>query len=118
MATVPVDEGKVRACRELAANIARDVQGYIDLHTSVGVERTILRAYGAEGADAEGAPLVNLAVDRYKDAGLLDRGILYFVGRALLAGSRSVQEAAEALAYGDLDTGEGEKVVDFLDRLA
>jgi beta-lysine 5,6-aminomutase alpha subunit len=107
MATVPVDEGKVRACRELAANIARDVQGYIDLHTSVGVERTILRAYGAEGADAEGAPLVNLAVDRYKDAGLLDRGILYFVGRALLAGSRSVQEAAEALAYGDLDTGEG-----------
>jgi beta-lysine 5,6-aminomutase alpha subunit len=100
MATVPMDERKVAHCRELAAHIAEDVQSYIDRHTSVGVERTILRAFGIEGADDQGAPLVNVAVDRYHKAGLLGRGISFFLGRALLAGAKNVQDAAERLAFG------------------
>ncbi len=100
MARVPVDEKKVATCRALAAHVADDVQRYIDGHTSVGVERTILRAFGAEGVDDQGAPLVNLAIDRYQKAGLLGRGISYYLGRALLAGARDVQEAAERLAFG------------------
>ncbi|HEY8079070.1 MAG TPA: lysine 5,6-aminomutase subunit alpha [Labilithrix sp.] len=103
-----MDEKKVARCRELAAAVADDVQKYIDAHTSVGVERTILRAYGADGVDDQGAPLVNLAVDRYASAGLLGKGISYFIGRALLAGARDVQDAAERLAYGpEVDRGEG-----------
>jgi beta-lysine 5,6-aminomutase alpha subunit len=106
MATVPMDERKVAHCRELAAHIAEDVQSYIDRHTSVGVERTILRAFGVEGADDQGAPLVNVAVDRYHKAGLLGRGISFFLGRALLTGSTTVQDAAERLAFGhDIDDG-------------
>ncbi|MCL2449622.1 MAG: lysine 5,6-aminomutase subunit alpha [Polyangiaceae bacterium] len=93
-------------CRELAASIAADVQRYIDAHTTVGVERTILRAYGAEGVDGEGVPLVNVAVERYRAAGLLGRGIAYFLGRALAAGARSPQDAAERLAFGpEVDNG-------------
>jgi beta-lysine 5,6-aminomutase alpha subunit len=108
MLRVPMDEKKVARCRELAAAVADDVQGYIDTHTSVGVERTILRAYGVEGVDDQGAPLVNLAVDRYAKAGLLGRGISFFLGRALLAGARDVQDAAERLAYApEIDRGEG-----------
>jgi beta-lysine 5,6-aminomutase alpha subunit len=107
MASVPMDQAKVARCREIAKNIAADVQRYIDEHTTVGVERTILRAYGAEGVDAEGAPLVNTAVERYREAGLLGRGIAYFLGRALLSGARSTQDAAERLAFGpDVDRGE------------
>ncbi len=103
-----MDEEKVASCRALAASVATDVQRYIDGHTSVGVERTMLRAFGVEGLGAEGAPLVNLAVDRYHAAGLLDRGISFFVGRALLAGAKNVQDATERLAYApDLDRGEG-----------
>lgn len=56
MLRVPMDEKKVARCRELAAAVADDVQTYIDTHTSVGVERTILRAYGASGVDDQGAP--------------------------------------------------------------
>src|SRR5579859_7811928 len=109
MATVPMDVQKVARCRALAAEIADDVQRYIDAHTSVGVERTILRAYGAEGVDQQGAPMVNVAVDRYAKAGLLGRGIALYLGRALLAGAGSPQEAAERLAFGpELDRGEGE----------
>jgi beta-lysine 5,6-aminomutase alpha subunit len=108
MLRVPMDEKKVARCRELAAAVAEDVQGYIDGHTSVGVERTILRAYGVDGVDDQGAPLVNLAVDRYAKAGLLGRGISFFLGRAIMAGARDVQDAAERLAYApELDRGEG-----------
>ena len=67
----------------------------------------ILRAYGVDGVDDQGAPLVNIAVERYAKAGLLGRGISYFLGRALLAGADGLQEAAERLAYApELDRGE------------
>lgn len=108
MLTVPMDTSKVERCRALAASIADDVQRYIDGHTSVGVERTILRAYGVEGVDDQGAPLVNVIVDRYAKAGLLGRGISFFLGRALLAGAADVQDAAERLGFApELDAGEG-----------
>jgi beta-lysine 5,6-aminomutase alpha subunit len=111
MATVPMDTGKVARCRALAGEIADDVQTYIDRHTTVGVERTILRAYGADGVDDQGAPLVNTAVERYREAGLLGRGIALPLGRALLAGAASPLEAAERLAFGPeidrLESGPG-----------
>ncbi len=107
MLTVPMDTEKVARCRKLAGAVADDVQTYIDSHTSVGVERTILRAFGADGVDDQGAPLVNLVVDRYAAAGLLGRGISFFLGRAILAGAADIQDAAERLAYGpELDKGE------------
>ncbi len=103
-----MDVGKVARCRALADEIAGDVQRYIDRHTTVGVERAILRAYGADGVDDKGVPLVNTAVDRYRTAGVLDRGIAFHLGRALVAGARDVQDAAERLAFAPgVDSGEG-----------
>jgi len=108
MLTVPMDPQKVARGRELAGAVADDVQRYIDRHTSVGVERTVVRAFGVEGVDDQGAPLANVVVDRYAKAGLLGRGISFFLGRAILAGARDVQDAAERLAYGPkIDSGEG-----------
>jgi beta-lysine 5,6-aminomutase alpha subunit len=107
MASVPMDVAQVARCRALAGEIADDVQRYIDAHTTVGVERTILRAYGATGADDQGVPLVNVAVARYHEAGLMGRGIAYFLGRALIAGAASPQDAAERLAFGpEIDRGD------------
>jgi beta-lysine 5,6-aminomutase alpha subunit len=100
MATVPVDLAAVDACRASAAEIADDVQRFIDRHTTVGVERTVARAYGVVGADAEGTPLANKLVDRLHERGLTGCGVAYFLGAALLDGAPSVQEAAETLAYG------------------
>jgi beta-lysine 5,6-aminomutase alpha subunit len=107
MAAVPMDTGKVARCRAIAAEIAADVQRYIDAHTSVGVERTVLRAYGAEGIDDQGVPLVNTAVERYRAEGLVGRGIALFLGRALLAGAAGVQDAAERVAFAEIDRGAG-----------
>jgi beta-lysine 5,6-aminomutase alpha subunit len=100
MAQVPVDLAAVDACRASAADVADDVQRFIDRHTTVGVERTVARAYGVVGADAEGTPLANKLVDRLHEQGLAGRGVAYFLGRALIEGAESVQDAAETLAYG------------------
>ncbi|HVK70016.1 MAG TPA: lysine 5,6-aminomutase subunit alpha, partial [Polyangium sp.] len=100
MAKVPLDHATVDACRAAAAAIADDVQRFIDRHTTVGIERTVARAYGVTGADPEGTPLANALVDRIHKAGHTGRGVAYFLGRALLEGASSAQEAAEQIAYG------------------
>ena len=79
MARVPVDQASVDACRAAAADIADDVQRFIDTHTTVGVERTVARAYGVVGADSEGTPLVNKLVDRLHSAAHTGRGVAYFL---------------------------------------
>ena len=100
MAKVPMDPAVVAACRQCASDIADDVQRFIDRHTTVGIERTVARAYGVTGADPEGAPLVNKLIERIHARGGTGRGVAYYLARALLDGATSVQEAAEALAYG------------------
>ncbi len=104
MHPLPIDQAVVDDCRRLAADIAGAVQRFIDGHSTVSIERTVLRAYGVDGADADGVPLVNSAVERYLAAGALGRGIAWWLGRALARGAADPQEAAEQLAYDELDT--------------
>src|SRR5579862_181005 len=121
MASVPVDTAKVATCRALAADVASDVQSYVDRHTTVGVERAILRAYGVEGASDQGVPIVNTVVERYQAAGLLGRGIALYLGRALVDGARDVPDAARRLAHGarvydgDVDAAERDRIDAALD---
>ena len=108
MHPLPIDNAIVDDCRRLAGDIAGGVQRFIDAHTTVSIERTVLRAYGIDGADAEGVPLVNSCVDRYLASGGLGHGIAWWLGRALARGAADPQEAAEALAYGsEVDSGAG-----------
>jgi beta-lysine 5,6-aminomutase alpha subunit len=100
MAKVPVDDRVVDSCREMASNVADDVQRFIDAHTTVGVERTTARAYGVEGLDDQGAPLVNVLVDRCHAQGHIAHGIALFLGQALANGAATINDAAERLAYG------------------
>src|ERR1700690_3900687 len=99
MHPLPIDPAVVDSCRELAASVAEQVQAFIDRHSTVSIERSVLRAYGVEGADPDGVPLVNTCVERIRAAGTLGRGIATFLGRALARGAATPQEAAELLAY-------------------
>ncbi|MDW8282365.1 MAG: lysine 5,6-aminomutase subunit alpha [Myxococcales bacterium] len=108
MQPLPIDPDIVAECRALAGAIADSVQRFIVDHTTVSIERTVLRAYGIEGVNPDGVPLVNTCVDRYHERGLLGWGIAFFLGWALVRGARTPQEAAEELAYGEapgLDLG-------------
>lgn len=103
MGLIALDDALVARCRSLASDIAGEVQRFIDSHTSSGVERTVLRALGVEGVDAQGAPLVNTLVDRLQRHGLLGLGAAFFVGREMLRRRCSAQVAAEILAYGEAE---------------
>ncbi|TMB30074.1 MAG: D-lysine 5,6-aminomutase subunit alpha, partial [Deltaproteobacteria bacterium] len=71
MAELFVDAEKIARARELARSAGMGVQAFIDRHTTVSIERTVLRLLGISGAGTRGAPLANLIVDRLRDAGVL-----------------------------------------------
>jgi beta-lysine 5,6-aminomutase alpha subunit len=83
MAQLFVDPEKIARAREFAQTAARGVQGFIDQHTTVAIERTVLRLLGISGAGSSGAPLANLLVDKLRDAGVLQHGAAFWLGRAL-----------------------------------
>jgi beta-lysine 5,6-aminomutase alpha subunit len=85
MAQLFVDAEKIARARDLARSAAMGVQSFIDRHTTVSIERTVLRLLGISGAGSRGAPLANLMVDRLRDAKVLEKGAAYWLGRALRA---------------------------------
>ena len=58
-----IDTSVVAACRALAARIARPVEDFIAAHSTVAVERSVLRLLGVDGVNGEEIPLPNLLVD-------------------------------------------------------
>src|SRR5437764_6056089 len=98
-----ISDEQVAHARALARDICEPIFQLIDQHTTVSVERTVLRWFGVEGVGAMGAPLVNLMVDRLHQAGVLGRGAAYWYGRALRMGAKSPLEAVERLTAAPLD---------------
>jgi beta-lysine 5,6-aminomutase alpha subunit len=116
MQPLPIDPRIVDDCRALARQVAGEIQAFIDRHTTVAIERTVLRAYGIEGADPDGVPLVNTCVERVRAAGRLGRGIAAALAEKLIRGAANPQEAAEAIAY-EPDPGPGDEWQPSIDEL-
>ena len=98
-----ISDEQVAHARSLAAQIADPIFSLIQKNTTVSVERTVLRWFGVDGVGAMGAPLVNLMVDRLREAGVLGRGAAYWYGRALRMGATSPLDAVERLTAAPLD---------------
>jgi len=101
-----LDFKKVEYARNLAKDIAADVQRFVDKHTTVSVERTITRLLGIDGVDNTGVPLPNVVVNQIKEKGLLSEGISLFMGNAILETGMTPQEIAEEIAKGKLNITE------------
>ena len=97
MAGAFIDDAKIARARQLADEITAPVLETIGRHTTVSIERTVLRLLGISGAGPRGVPLANVMVDRLRDAGVINRGAAYWFGRALRMGARSPMEAVERL---------------------
>ena len=93
----------VDSARQHAANIAHDMQDFIDRHTTVSTERTIVRLLGIDGVDEVDTPLPNVVVDHLKEAGALPTGAAYWIGNAIVQTGKTPQEIAEEVAAGKLD---------------
>jgi beta-lysine 5,6-aminomutase alpha subunit len=97
---LPLDRAKVERCRGLADRITAQVHDLVRCHTTVAIERTVLRLLGMHDVGPRGVPLVNLAVDALHERKLLGRGAAYWMGWALRHGATDpagVVERLEAL---------------------
>ena len=98
-----LDPKVVDSARQHAANIAHDMQEFIERHTTISTERTIVRLLGVDGVDDVDTPLPNVVVDQLKEAGALPTGAAYWIGNAIVQTGKTPQEIAEEMAEGKLD---------------
>ena len=98
-----LDPKIIDSARSCAADIAKDMQEFIDRHTTVSTERTVLRLLGVDGVDDVETPLPNVVIDHIKEAGGLPRGIAYWMGNAMIQTGLAPQEIAEKISAGELD---------------
>jgi len=78
-----LDPAVVRRARTLATRAAAPVEEMARTHTTVSVERAVLRLAGVTGADAEQIPWVNRCVDAVRDQVGLGQGVALPVWDAL-----------------------------------
>ena len=98
-----LDFAQVAVAKQLAKSIADQVQQFVDGYTTVTVERTLCRLIGIDGIDENGVPLPNVVVDSLLEKGVLNQGVLYFIGNAILETGKDPQAIAEAVMNGQLD---------------
>jgi len=77
-----LNQKTIDSARFHAGKIADSIQSFIDIHSTVTVERAVCRLFGLSGVDKEGVPVSNILVDELKDRGLLFRGAARFIGEA------------------------------------
>ncbi|HXZ65315.1 MAG TPA: lysine 5,6-aminomutase subunit alpha [Streptosporangiaceae bacterium] len=96
-----LDPAVVREARELAARAGQPIVELASTHTTVSIERAVLRLAGLRGADADGLPWVNRLADAVADATGLQHGAALPVWDALITGGYDdLVTLAEAAAQG------------------
>ncbi len=98
-----LDFSKVERARASARRIALDTQAFIDLHTTVTVERAVCRLLGIDGVNESEVPLPNVVVDHMMERDILSLGAAYCIGNAMISTGLSPQGVAEAINNGAID---------------
>ena len=100
-----IDSSQVARARELSRHIVAPLHAYFLAHSSVAIERAVLRLYGVDGVDSreDDIPWPNRAVDRLVADGRVSRGSAWALGFASVTTGLDVQGAAEAIARGEID---------------
>jgi len=98
-----LDPKVIDSARSSAAKIAENMQTFIDRHTTISTERTVIRLLGVDGVDDVESPLPNVLADAIKDGGGLPRGAAYWIGNAMIQTGFTPQQIAEKVADGSLD---------------
>ncbi len=98
-----LDMQLVEKARGHARDIAENIQEFIDMHTTVTVERTILRLLGIDGVDDIERPIPNIIVDEIRNNAGLDLGVSYWIGNAMIEyDNKSPQDIADMVVAGDM----------------
>jgi beta-lysine 5,6-aminomutase alpha subunit len=98
-----LDPKVVRTARRLAAKAGRPVVDLARSHTTVSVERAVLRLAGVAGADSDGIPWVNRLVDAVREDVGLGHGVALPVFAALAEdGAEDLTVLAQKAAAGSV----------------
>lgn len=97
-----LDPELIGKARTHAKKIVRQITPLILSHSTVSVERTVLRLLGVNGVDPEGIPLPNVAIDHLNEHNLLEEGAARAVARACLHYKSEPQILVERLARNEL----------------
>ena len=97
-AKLGLDPAVVREARALASRAGQPIVDLARAHTTVSVERAVLRLAGLDRADADGMPWVNRLVDAVRDTAGLQHGVALPAWDTLLAGGYDDLTALAAAA--------------------
>jgi len=107
MAHLSLDQKKIARCRELAKIVSDPVEKMIAAHTTIAIERSVLRLWGVNGAtkQAEGQyfPHVNTIAEQLLKGGGLSKGAAYWFANGMVQKKMPVAELAEAVATRKVD---------------
>jgi beta-lysine 5,6-aminomutase alpha subunit len=81
-----LDPAVVRQARELARRAGQPIVELARTHTTVSVERAVLRLAGLDGADDDGMPWVNRLSDSVRETAGLEHGVALPAWDAMLTG--------------------------------
>lgn len=98
-----LDNAKIALARETAGKIADQLHSWIGDYTTTTTERAAARLLGIDGVDKGGVPLANVVVDKLQQAGILDRGLVPWLARAVVCRDEPPQRIAETLAGGEIE---------------
>ncbi|HET6895366.1 MAG TPA: lysine 5,6-aminomutase subunit alpha, partial [Candidatus Baltobacteraceae bacterium] len=96
-----IDRRLVDSARELAAAIVAPVSDFIAAHSTVSVERSVLRLLGVDGVGPEDVPVPNIIVDALDDAQRA-RGAALAFGRGLAQTGLAPKALAAEIGAGNL----------------
>ncbi|MEG1559298.1 MAG: lysine 5,6-aminomutase subunit alpha [Clostridia bacterium] len=106
MSKLNLNLNTVNKARESARMVAEETQGFIDLHTTVAVERTVCRLLNIDGINELGIPLPNVVADHLMAVNMLSVGASYAIGNAIIETKKTPQEIAEGIDRGILNMAE------------
>lgn len=103
MSKLNLNQEVITACRKDAKSIARDVQRHIDKHSTVSVERALLRMLGVDGINEIQVPLVNCVVDHIARDASLSKGVCHYMSYACHDEMQSPLEISRRVSMGAFD---------------
>lgn len=98
-----LDQKKIESARQIAKNIADEVQDFVNQYTTVAVECSLCRLLGIDGVNSNDIPLPNVVIDQIQENKSLSEGILFFLGNAILETGLNPQQIAEKIANEDFN---------------
>jgi beta-lysine 5,6-aminomutase alpha subunit len=96
-----LDHHLVEEARVTAKEITEEVDRFISTRSTVSIERTVLRLFGVDGVHDD-IPLPNIVVDGLLYAGVLHRGVAFWLCNAIVQTGKTPQEVAELVAKKEL----------------